>query len=100
MAKRFDLLLDNNDIVVSNNDVSFNDSDDQHVIDTINGFAGWWKESFTEGVGIFTFMKGRNVQQELAKKIKLNLLADGYDSSPIVGYDSSQKLTVDPNVSI
>ena len=100
MATRFDLKLIGNDIAVENNDLTLVESDSQHVIDTINACQGWWKESFSDGVGILSYLKSRNAQQRLARSIKINLKADGYKSSPVVSYDSNGQLTIDPNVTI
>lgn len=100
MASRIDILLNNNDIVVSNNDIYLTESDSQHIIDTINAFAGWWKENFSHGVGIVSYYKGSGIEQKLSKAIKLNLKADGYDCSPKVSFNSSGKLVVDPNVKL
>ena len=61
MASRIDILLNNNDIVISNNDIFLTESDSQHIIDTINAFAGWWKENYTDGVGILQYLKGKGI---------------------------------------
>lgn len=100
MASRIDILLNNNDIVVSNNDIYLTESDSQHIIDTINAFAGWWKENYADGVGILQYIKGKGIEQKLAKSIKLQLKSDGYESSPKVRFDSNGKLIVNPDVKI
>jgi len=100
MATRQDISLINNDVYIYNNDLVWVDSDEQHIADTINACAGWWKESFTEGVGILTYLKGRNVVPQLTRSMKINLKADQYDAKPIIGYDSTGTLTVDANVTI
>jgi len=100
MASRFDILLNDNDVVVTNNDVVLVESDDQHIADTINACPGWWKENPTDGVGVLRYLKGKNIQQELAKNIKLQLKADNYNSSPKVTYDNTQTLNIDTNVSL
>lgn len=96
---RFDLQLDNNDIVIQDSDLILAESDDQHIIDTINSCQGWWKESPTDGVAILSYLKGRNIQQELSRVTKIQLQSDGYNSSPKVGYDNTGKLILDPNIS-
>lgn len=100
MANRFDLMLSDNDLVVKNADLILAESDDQHIVDTINAAPGWWKESFPDGVGIMQYFKGRNVQQELQRSIKLNLQSDGYKSSPVISYDNSGKLIIEANVTV
>jgi len=100
MGIRTDILLENNDIVISNHDVFMAESDDQHIVDTINSAPGWWKENFTEGVGIKTYLKAKGIQQELARSMKLNLQSDGYDARPIVTYDTNGSLKIQTNVTI
>jgi len=96
---RTDLYLSENDIVVSNNDLSIVESDTQHVQDTINAHWGWWKEFWASGVGVSSYLKSK-AQQELIRAIKIELEADGYNSSPIVSFSSNSNLTISPNVSI
>lgn len=98
MASRFDIQVKDNAIIIVNNDLQYAESDDQHIEDTISANVGSWKENPTDGVGIINYLKGVNIQQKLAKLIKLNLKSDGYDSNPIVQYDTSGKLIVSPNV--
>ena len=100
MANRFDVLLNGNDLVIQDNDIVLAESDNQHIADTINACPGWWKESFTDGVGIVRYLKAQNVQQELSRSIRLNLQADGYNSNPIISFDKSGTLIIDTNVSI
>jgi hypothetical protein len=103
MDKRFDIGLNNNDMIIdpqNGGDFTLVESDEQHIIDTINALPNWWKENPSDGVGILTYIKSTNKQQLLAKNIKLQLQSDGYNSQPIVSYNSDKKLNVDPNVSI
>jgi hypothetical protein len=115
MANRQDIQLLNNDLIIQNLDgvygnthaqnISYNmdlvydNSDGQHIIDTINAFAGWWKENFTDGVGLQRYLKSNNTQ-ELTRKITLCLQADGYNASPIVALNSNGQLTINPNVNL
>ncbi|HXS58989.1 MAG TPA: hypothetical protein VN726_22855 [Hanamia sp.] len=98
MTYRTDVQLNNNDLVITNNDLVLVQSDDQHVIDTINACPGWWKESPSDGVAIVSFLKGRGIEQQLSRSIKLNLKSDGYDSSPAISYDSAGKLQIETNI--
>ena len=100
MATRQDISLLNNHIYITNNDLVWVDSDEQHIADTINACAGWWKESFADGVGILTYLKGRNVIPELTRSMNINLKSDKYNAKPIIAYDSTGTLIVDANVSI
>jgi len=100
MAYRYDIQLYNNDVVIATNDLVYSQSDDQHIADTINACPGWWKETYSEGVAILTYLKGRNIEQELARSIKIQLKADNYNARPLIGYDQYGKLTIDPNVTI
>ena len=96
---RFDLMLENNDIVIQNNDFVLAESDEQHVIDTINACPGWWKQFYSDGISIISYLKARNIEQLLSKNIKLQLKSDGYTCSPIVGYVNNT-LSVNPNVTV
>jgi len=100
MAYRTDIKIDNNDIVIFNNDLVLVQSDDQHIADTINAAPGWWKQFPVDGVGILNYFKGRNVQQELARSIQINLQSDGYNSRPLISYDNSGNLIIDTNVTV
>lgn len=101
MAYRTDIQIDiNNELIVQNNDFIIDISDEQHIIDTINANVGTWKENPNDGVGIRQYIKGRGVENILSRSIKIQLKSDNYNSSPIVSFDSSGKLTIDANVTI
>ena len=100
MATRIDLKLYENDLVVFNDDFQLVESDEQHIADTINANPGWWKENPTDGVGIMKYLKGRNIQQTASRAIQLNLQSDGYNSRPIVSFDSNGNLIIDTNVNV
>ena len=97
---RTDILLTNNDIQITDNDLIIAESDEQHIADTINACPGWWKESYPDGVAIMKYLKGRNVQQELSRSMKLQLTSDQYNAQPIINYDTAGNLQVDPNVTL
>ena len=97
---RTDILLTDNDIQITDNDLVIVESDEQHIADTINAVPGWWKENYPDGVAIMRYLKGRNVQQELSRSIKLQLTSDQYNARPIIGYDTAGNLQVDPNVTL
>jgi hypothetical protein len=100
MANRFDIQLNDNDIVISNSDLILVESDDQHIVDTINAAPGWWKENPSDGVSIMSYLKGRDIQQELERSMKIQLQSDGYKASPKVNYDNTGKLIIETNVTI
>ena len=99
MENRIDIKLDDNDLLILNDDLVLVESDDQHIADTINAAPGWWKETPTEGVGIMKYLKGKN-SQELSRAIQINLKADGYDSRPVISFNTNGKLTINPNVKL
>ena len=100
MAVRFDIGLENNDLIVEDNDLTLVESDDQHVVDLINSSPGWWKENPATGVGILDYYKAKGVEQKLARNMSIELQADGYTCNPTAQSDSSGKLTINPNVTI
>jgi hypothetical protein len=100
MANRFDIQLNDNDIVISNSDLILVESDDQHIVDTINAAPGWWKENPTDGVAIMQYLKGRDIQQELERSMKIQLQSDGYKSQPVMSFDTNGKLIIATNVTI
>lgn len=100
MANR-DIKTVNNDIVWENGDLSFMDSDEQHIIDTINAYTGWWKEFPTDGVGVGLYQNSAGAQQQLSRKIKIELEKDNYKvSNPILEFDSSGNLNIYPNATL
>lgn len=44
MAANQDIALMHNDLLIRNGDFVIGESDEQHIMDTINAFPGWWKE--------------------------------------------------------
>ena len=97
--ERTDLQLLDNDLIVKDNDFVLDLSDAQHIQDTINANVGWWKESYTDGVGIQSFLKSKDVA-ELSRKIQIQLQSDGYRCSPIITFTNNGLLNINPNVSI
>lgn len=98
---RNDLGLNNNDLVIQNNDFIIAESDTQHIVDTINAFAGWWKENPLDGVGIMSFTKSPANIQEINRKVRIELQADGYlAKAPLVTLSSSGQLFINPNAEI
>lgn len=96
---RYDIQLDeNNDLEIENQDFVWDISDGQHIEDTINAQPGWWKENFSDGVGIADFLNSDSQEQVLARLIKLELESDLYEvNNPSVSFDSSGNLVLSPN---
>jgi hypothetical protein len=98
MAQRYDYeMTDNGDIKITNNDFRLVPSDTQHVQDTINAHAGWWKENFTDGVGISNYLNSSGNQQELERSIKIQLQIDDYVVNNPSVFISGNQVKVQPN---
>ena len=102
MAVRKDFGLDKTgDLLFVNGDFSIVESDQQHVIDTCNAYAGWWKEFPLDGVGITDYAKSAGGAQQLSRKIKIELEKDGYKvSNPVIEFGTDGKLNIYPNATI
>jgi hypothetical protein len=95
---RFDVKLNNNEPVAYNGDFVLAESDTQHIEDTIRAFPGNWKQFPTEGVGIGAYQNSPMENQALAKNIRLQLTADGYNvGNPIIQSDSSGNVIINPD---
>jgi hypothetical protein len=101
MALRYDIALENNDLAFANGDLFISESDEQHIIDIINCFPGWWKETPFMGVGLMQYMKSSTSPQEVNKNVKAQLQADGYTlNSNYVSLNAAGLLTINPNVNV
>lgn len=100
MSPRYDIQLDNNgDLLLKDNDIIYNISDEQHIQDTINANPGWWMENFSDGVGIINFINSSGQQQILSRKIKIQLQSDLYTVTTPIITNVAGKLTINPNAS-
>jgi hypothetical protein len=98
---RQDVGLINNDFNFIDGDFSVVNSDDQHIIDTIASFKGWWKQYPLDGVGIAAYQKSSLNIQELQKNIRIQLESDGYKvNNPSITLSSSGELLINPNATI
>lgn len=99
MSPRYDLGCDDNGaLIFKDSDLTWAISDDQHIIDTINAFPGWWKENFSDGVGIKFYLNSKGQEQILARSIKIQLESDLYTvGSPIIKFTADGKLSVNPD---
>lgn len=88
-----DFLLDptTGDIMIKNGDFVIGASDEQHIVDTINAFPGWWKQFPADGVGIKAYQNSSGQEQKLAGAIKQQLQNDNYNLSiPTVNIAASK----------
>lgn len=99
MDPRYDIQYgEENDLLVANNDLVYDVSDEQHIEDTINANPGWWKENFADGVGIRWYLNSDGQAQILARSIKIQLTSDLYTvTNPIVQFSPNRQLTINPN---
>lgn len=97
MANSRDISIVNNDLYITNGDFFISDSDVQHVSDTLAAFPGWWKEDPADGVGMLAYMNSSGKEQEIERKIRIQLTADGYNTNPSVIVNTSGQLTINPN---
>ena len=93
-----DFALYGNDLLCQNGDIAIGESDPQHIADTMNAFAGWWKQNPADGIGVFQYFNSAGQEQDLKRQIIIQLKADGYNvSNPQVSVDASGMLTIQPN---
>lgn len=100
MALNFDIALFNNDLYIDadSGDFVIAPSDEQHIIDTIAAFPGWWKENPDDGVGLMAYENSSGQEQVLQQSIKIQLQSDGYQvNNPSVARDAAGELVVKPN---
>jgi hypothetical protein len=87
-----DLRILNDDIFIDTvtGDFAFIESDTQHIKDIVTGWAGWWKEFPTVGVGVSQYLGRGGSVQFLKREIKVNLKADGYRTDKIIVTEDDQ----------
>lgn len=93
-----DFAVKGGDLVFANGDIAIQESDIQHIADTINGFQGWDKEFPEDGVGIFLYINGAGFTDELRRKTRIHLQRDNYVCNPKISIDSAGNVVFDPNV--
>ena len=92
--------MKNGDIEIANGDIIWDVSDEQHIQDTINAYPGWWKENFSDGVGIRDFLNASGQEQILSRILKIQLESDQYQvDNPSIEFASNGSLTINPNAS-
>lgn len=93
-----DFALRGNDLLIIDGDFAIAESDTQHIADTLNSFAGWWKEFPSDGVGVFGFYSSAGQEQDLKRAIQIQLSSDGYTvSNPEVEVNAAGQLSINPN---
>ena len=98
---RYDLKYNDAGLMIANNDVIWDISDEQHVQDTINAAPGWWKENFADGVNIRAYLGSSGQERVLARSVKIQLESDLYTvTNPQVYFDNLGKLNVVPHATI
>jgi hypothetical protein len=98
MADNKDIALYKNEPLTQNGDFYIAFSDEQHVMDTIAAFPGWWKQNPPDGVGLFAYLNSAGKEAALKRSIKINLLSDGYRADAVtVSNDSAGNLSIVPN---
>jgi len=97
---RFDMKYVNDALDISSGDIVIVQSDQRHIEDTIIADKGWWKEFPVDGVGVRKWLGGATDVQKAQREIKINLLADNYNSTPVVINSTSGNMTINPNVTI
>lgn len=97
---RYDIQYKASGLIVTNNDLVYDISDTQHVQDTLNASPGWWKENFSDGVNIKSYLNSSGQEQILARSIKIQLESDLYTVvNPQVRFINGI-LNVNPNATI
>ncbi len=72
--------------------------DEISVRDNLIAFPGWWKQNPQDGVGIFAYQNSSGQQQVLARNVKQQLTADGYQcNNPVIAQTPNGVLTIQPN---
>lgn len=101
MAVRYDIQLTNNDLLFRSGDFVIGESDQQHCIDTINAFPGWWKENPLDGVGIMAYSKSPSDLQTITQKMRIELSSDNYSlKSPSVTLSPAGQMIINPNIDL
>lgn len=98
MAINYDIALRDNDIDFKGGDLYYVESDEQHIIDTINAFPGWWKEYPADGVGLMQYQKSSSALSVLNRSIQVQLQSDGYRvEGAVITLTPDGNLFINPN---
>ncbi len=79
-------------------DFSMVPSDNQHILDILRSFPGWWKNAPSVGAGLPSLLKGKFNPATVESDIKQPLEADGYKvGRPMVTINANGQATIIPN---
>jgi len=93
-----DIKLTDNDPFFTGGDFAIAPSDEQHIVDIVQSFAGEWKQFPEVGVGVSAYMNSSGQQQKISRDVRVQLTADGYTvKSPDFSIDSKGLLIVAPH---
>lgn len=73
-----DIALENDDLLMASGDFKILPSDDQNIGDIVRSYPGEWKQFPEIGAGIGDYLNSSGKSQEAARKITVNLSADGF----------------------
>lgn len=96
-------MLSDNDgnLIIRDSDLQIGVSDAQHIQDTLYAAPGWWKENFTDGVNLQSYLNSSNQEQILCRSMKIQLQSDQYKvANPTARYSVDGKLTINPGATI
>jgi len=80
MAIAKDILTDSaGDLQIANGDFVVGNSDQQHVLDLLEGGVGHYKQFPLACIGVFKYLNGSTTSIEINSDIRAKLAADGYD---------------------
>lgn len=98
MEARYDIKIEK-DYINAHNDFEWFNSDIKHIEDIIQSTPGTYKENPQMGVGIKNYLNSSGAEQEVARKVMIELQADLYQcDNPLVTYSQPGILTIDPNI--
>jgi len=99
MAIARDILTDaTGDLQIANGDFVVGNSDQQHILDLLNGDVGHYKQFSLCCVGVHKYLNGASTSIEINADIRAKLSEDGYaiDGVQVVGnnyYISGERIT-------
>lgn len=100
MTARYDIRL-SSAYINAHNDFEWFASDVQHIEDIIEVPKGSFKENPQLGVAVKNYLNSSNAQNTIAREVIIQLQSDLYQcNNPLVTYDNTGELTIDPNIEI
>ena len=100
MTARKDIRVDKS-YINANNDIEMFTSDTRHIRNIINATPNSYKENPMMGVSINNYLNSQGIENEIKRKMMIELQGDKYQcDNPIVEFDPSGKLTINPNIEL